>query len=405
MFDMLLLAVSLFAGGQTNPEAEGLQALDHHDYQRAQQIFAKLAGADPKDYSAIFNLALAETALNEDDKATEHYKQTLALKPGLYEAELNLGILYIRDRRPKDAEPLLRQAAAQKPNQARPLRYLGDSLFANGDFSGAAAAYRQAVALDPKLAAAHLGLGESLERQGNLDDALPHYRQAAVLDPNLNSYLLELAVAFSKANRPDDAILLLKEFPNEAGAREELGRLYLATSRPADAVSEFHAAVELSPTSANKLALATAYLKNNQPDLARPLLEQALAENPNDYDVRMAVGRIHRDKHEYVAAAAEFMAATKLKPDSVEAWNEAATSYVLAELYPQALGALNQVHNLNAEKAGNFYLRAIVLDKLHQVKPALASYQRFLALSQGQHPDQEFIARQRSRILEREANR
>jgi hypothetical protein len=47
----------------------------------------------------------------------------------------------------------------------------------------------------------------------------------------------------------------------------------------------------------------------------------------------------------------------------------------------------------------------MVLDKLHQVKPALASYQRFLELSQGKHPDQEFVARQRSRILEKEASR
>lgn len=405
MFAVLFLAAFSFSGGQTNPQAEGLQALDRRDYRRAEQIFTKLAAADPKDYSALFNLALAETALNEGNEAAEHYKQTLALKPNLYEAELNLGILYLREQRPADAEPLLRDAAKQKPNQARPLRYLGDSLLAGGDFNGAADAYCQALAVDPKLAPAHLGLGQSLAREGKLDDALPHYRQATELDSKLNSYLLELAVAFSKANRPDDAIPLLKGFPNDAGAREELGRLYLAARRPADAVPEFQAAAQLSPTPANKLALATAYLQNHQPDLAAPILEQALASNPNDYELRMAVGRLHRDKHEYARAAGEFVASAKLKPDSVEAWNEAATAYVLAELYPQGLAALDQVHRLNAEKAGNFYLRAIVLDKLHQVKPALASYQRFLALSQGHYPDQEFIARQRSRILQKEANR
>ncbi|MGI8960812.1 MAG: tetratricopeptide repeat protein [Bryobacteraceae bacterium] len=405
MFALLFLAAFSFAGGQTNPQAEGLQALDQHDYQRAEHIFTKLTAADPRDYSALFNLALAETALNESDRAAEHYRQTLALKPNLYEAELNLGILYLRERRPADAEPLLRNAAKQKPNQARPLRYLGDSLLGREDFPGAAEAYRQALVIDPKLAAGHLGLGQSLARQGKLDEALLHYRQAVELDPNLKSYLLELAVAFSKANRPDDAVPLLKEFPNDPGAREELGRLYFGSNRSADAVVEFQAAAELSPTAANELALATAYLKNNQPDLATPILEKALATNPADYDLRMAVGRIHRDKHDYARAGSEFAAAAKLKPDSVEAWNEAATSYVLAELYPQGLAALDQVHRLNAEKAGNFYLRAVVLDKLHQVKPALASYQRFLALSEGHYPDQEFIARQRSRILEKEGNR
>jgi tetratricopeptide (TPR) repeat protein len=405
VFAVLFLAALFFAIGQANPQAEGLQALDQHDYHRAEQIFTKLAAADTKDYTALFNLALAESALNKDNEAAEHYKQTLAIKPNLYEAELNLGILYLRERRPADAEPLLRDATKQKPNQARPLRYLGDSLAAGGDFHGAADAYSQALVIDPKLAAAHLGLAQSLSHEGKLDDALPHYRQAAELDSNLKSYLLELAVAFSKGNRPDDAIPLLKQFPDDAGAREELGRLYLAANRPADAIADFQAAAQLSPTPANKLALATAYLKNNQPDLATPILEQALASNPNDYDLHMAVGRIRRDRHYYAPAAGEFVTAAKLKPDSVEAWNEAATAYVLAELYPQGLAALDQVHRLNAEKTGNFYLRAIVLDKLHQVKPALASYQRFLALSQGHYPDQEFIARQRSRILEKEANR
>jgi tetratricopeptide (TPR) repeat protein len=122
----------------------------------------------------------------------------------------------------------------------------------------------------------------------------------------------------------------------------------------------------------------------------------------------MAIGRIHRDrrkKQEYAVAANQFVAAANLKPNSVEAWNEAVNAFVLAELYPQALAALDKIHRLNADTAGDYYYRAIVLDKLHQVKPALASYQQFLAMSQGKFPDQEFIARQRSRILEKEANR
>src|SRR5581483_1026742 len=134
----------------------------------------------------------------------------------------------------------------------------------------------------------------------------------------------------------------LTEFPDDAGAREELGRLYLTTNRPADAIGQFQAAVNLAPTSANRLALATAYLKNNQPDLARPILEQALAASPDDYDLRMAVARIHRDKHDYVAAADQFVAAANLRPNSVEAWNEAANAFVISQQYPQALAALDK---------------------------------------------------------------
>jgi tetratricopeptide (TPR) repeat protein len=405
VFRLLLFLPLLIAGGQENPQAAGLQALDRGDYASAEQIFSKLAAADPKDYSALFNLALAETALKRDDAAVEHYRQTLAVKPNLYEAELNLGILYLRSHRPADALPLLKDAAQQKPTQPRPKRYLADCLLGTGDLEGAASAYREALALDPKLASAELGLGQSLAREGKLDDAQPHYRQAAQLDPNLKSFLLEIAVAFSKANRTSDAIALFKEFPDDLGAREELGRLYLANNQPAEAVSEFQAVVEKSPTPANRLALASAYLKNNQGNLATPILEEALASNPNDYELHMAVGRLRRDRHDYKAAAEQFLTAARLKPESAEAWNEAASVLVMAEQYSQALAALDKVHALNADKPGDYYYRAIILDKLHQIKPALASYQKFLQVSDGKFPDQEFIARQRSKLLEREASR
>lgn len=405
MFVLLPLAALMAFAGPIDPQAAGLQALDRQDYQEAQKIFSGIAAQDPKDYSAIFNLALAETGLHQEAAAAGHYKQVLELKPRLYEAELNLGILFLRGQRAADAVALLRDAAHQKPAQARAQRYLGESLLATNDLAGAAAAFEAALATDPKLAAAQLGLGEALARDGKLDEAAARYRQAAALDPNLKSYELELAVAFSKAGRADEAAALLKDFPGDAGAREELGRLYLGSNRPADAAAEFQAAVELSPTAANNLALATAYLKNNQPDLAKPILEKALAANPNDYDLRMAIGRIHRDQRDFQAAANQFLAAASLKPDSREAWSEAASVLVMAEQYPQALAALDKIHALHADQPGDYYYRAMVLDKLHQVKPALASYRQFLAMSQGKFPDQEFIARQRSRILEREANR
>lgn len=410
MFRLLLFLPLLLAGGQNNPQtanlgALGLQALDHGDYAAAEQIFSKLVASDPKDYSALFNLALAETALKKDAAAIEHYKQTLTVKPNLYESELNLGILYLRNHQAADALPLLKDAVQQKGKEARPKRYLADSLLATGDLDAAVNTYREALALDPKLAGAELGLGQSLYRQNKLDDALPHYRQAAQLDPNLQSFLLEIAAAFSKADRRNEAIALLKEFPDNAGAREELGRLYLANNQGKEAVEEFQAAVGMSPTPANRLALATAYLKNNQPKLATPILEEALAANPNDYELRMAVGRVYRDQHNYKTAASQFVAAANSKPDSVEAWNEAAGAFILAEQYGQALAALDKIHNLNADKPGNLYFRAVVLDKLHQVKPALASYQEFLRISEGKFPDQEFIARQRSRLLEKEASR
>ena len=405
MLSVLFFGVLLSAGAPFDLQDDGLKALDQQNYQQAQQIFAKLAAQDPKDFSALFNLALAEIGLKQDTQAADHLKQVLVLKPGLYEADLNLGILQLRNQNSAEAIPALRDAVKQKPTAARAQKYLGDALLASNDAPAAADAYRAALTADPKLANAELGLGQSLLKQKQVTDAAPHYRRAADLDPHLKSYLLEIAGALLQANERDKAIDFLKEFPDNADARKELGRIYMADNRSADAVTEFQSAVTLAPTAANQLALATALMSNKQDDAAKPLLERAVSQEPRNYDLRMIVGRIHRDKHEYIPAANEFLAAATLKPDSVEAWNEAIGVLVPAARYPQALACLDKVHNLNADTAGDFYYRAIVLDKLRQVKPALASYKKFLDLSQGKNPDQEFIARQRTRLLEKEANR
>jgi tetratricopeptide (TPR) repeat protein len=402
-----LVLAAFFLG--VSPDADlqkaGLHALDQQDYAQAQQVFSKLAADDPKDYTALFNLALAESGLKRDTDAIGHYKQVLALKPDLYEAELNLGILELRSHDDAAAIAQLQDAAKQKPAAARPQRYLGEALLNGGDYPAAQAAFETAAKLDPKMAVAELGLGQTLLRQNKLDQALPHYKQAAALDSSYKSFLLEIATAYSKSNRQVEAADLLAQFPNDAGAREALGNLYLEMNRPSDAVNQFEAASKISPAPANQVALASAYLKNNQPDLAQPILERALAGNPNDFDLRMVVARLHRDRREFPLAASLFLAAANLKPDSIKAWNEAASAMVMAEEYPQALAALDKVHALKAETPGDFYFRAMILDKLHQVKPALASYRHFLQVSDGKFPDQEFIARQRSRILEKEASR
>ncbi len=386
-------------------QTTGLQALDHGDYAQAEQAFSQLSAQDPKDYSALFNLALAESGLKKDSDAVGHYKQVLELKPGLYEAELNLGILDLRSNDDTDAIVQLQDAARQRPNQARPQRYLGEALLRQAKYTEAQAAFESALKLDPKMGVAELGLGQALLRQEKLDDAAPHFKQAVAIDPNTRSYLMELGTAYIKANRPQDAVDLFAQFPDDAAARETLGNLYLQMNRPADAATQFEAAVKMSPSGANQVALATAYLKDNKPDLAQPILERALAANPNDFDLRMVVGRLHRDRREFALAASLFMAAANVRPDSVKAWNEAASAYVMAEKYSEALAAFDKVRALNAETPGDMFWRAMVLDKMHQVKPALASYQQFLQASQGKFPDQEFQARQRSRILEKEANR
>ena len=395
----------LFLAFQNNYYEQGLKALDQKQYGSAVDNLLKASEAEPQDFTVRFNLALAYSLLGKDAEAIAQYKKVLDLKPDLYQADLNLGISLLRVQQTADAVPYLTAAVAQKPKEYRPNYYLAAALLGSGDFAKAEQAYTTALELDPKSPDVELGLAHALAKQNKLTDAAPHFKKAAELNPKFNDGLLELAGLYEVQNQPADAIALYQQFPDNPGAQERLGSLLLSSGQAADAIAHLQAAIEKSPTTANRAALATAYIKNKEPDKALPLADAILAADPNDFEVRMLHGRILRDQRKFPPAADDFFRATKLKPDSAEAWSEFAGVLVMAENYPAALSALDRLTALHAEKPGHVYLRAIVLDKIRDIQPALESYQKFLAMSNGQSPDEEFKARQRVRILQRELHK
>ena len=394
-------ALFLLFALQSNFYEQGMKALEEQRYQAAIDNFTNAIAAEPKDFALHFNLGLAYSLVNRDAEGMAEYRKVLELKPGLYQAELNLGILLLRQKQAAESVPYLKSAVEQKLKEFRPNYYLAEALLGAGDFAAAETAYRTALEADAKSAAAESGLARAMAKQSHLTEAEPHFRKAAELDVAYRDSLLELASLYEAGNQPGEAIEIYRQFPDNAAAQERIGALQIRNGNTAEAVSTLESAVKQSPTAANKAALATAYLKNKQPDKAFPLIEELLKAEPNDYDLRMVYGRLLRDSRKFQEAGEQFFRATQLKPDSAETWSELAGVLVMLENYPGALGALDKVAALHGEKPGHVYLRAITLDKIKQVKPALEAYRRFLELSQGKSPDEEFKARQRARILQR----
>jgi len=402
---MWAFAAVLFFLQAPDYSAEGAKALEAAKYEQAAELFGKAVAADPKDYAAHFHLALSYTMLKRDADSLAEYKKVLELKPGLYEAELNAGILLIRDKQPADAAQYLRQAAEQKPKEFRPRLYWAQALLESGDAAKAEEQYRAALDLNAKSAAAELGLAHALAGQDRLVDAVPHFRAAAQLDPNYRDGLLELAGLYEKNHRNAEAIAIYQEFPENPAAQEHVGQMLLESQHSADAIAPLEAAMQKDPTPANRLALATAYLFEKQFAKALPLLDQSVAAEPGNYALHMMYGRGLRDSKKYDPAAQQFLQATRLKPDSREAWNELAGMLYMLEKFPESLAALDHAHQLGDDTPANYYFHAITYDKLRALKPALDYYREFLDRSKGQFPDEEWKARQRAKLLDRELNK
>jgi len=395
----LILFVALLAQAPDHV-AEGLKALDAGNPDAAVESFTKAIAADPADYSAHFNLALAYSISNKDAQAIPEYKKTLELHPGLYEAQLNLSMSLLNAHDPASAIPFLKAAGEQRPKEFKPVYYLGTALLEIKQFAEAATAFEKAVEMDAASAGAELGLGQALAQQGHRNEAEPHYRKASNLEHSYHTYLLELATLFEEHGELPQALDIYREFPDDPGAQERAGVLLLHTGQSAAAIAALEPIVAKSPTPANQIALAQAYVKEKQLAKAEPLTAKSVAAEPEDFELRMFYGRILRDQRKFPSASEQFSAAAKIKPDSVEAWSELANVLIVGDQPLDGLAALDKVHALGAETAGHYYLRAITLDRLKQNKEALEAYNKFLAASQD-NPDQEFNARQRVKVLEK----
>jgi tetratricopeptide (TPR) repeat protein len=386
---------------QQNPMEQAQAHLEAGRHREAIAILKDLLEKNPDNYGVIFNLAVAQSLAGDDAGAVAGFRRTLELEPGLYEAQLNLGQLLLKLEQPTEAAPLLERAAAQRPKEFKPAFLLAQALLAAGKTAEAEARFRAAAEIDPAQTGAWLGLGRSLAAQQKWSEAASALQNAAARAPDDSALQFELAGLYEKAKKPAEAAAIYARFPSIPAAQERLALLRLDMGDPQGAVEALLRLLEKSPTPAVKFALATAYLRAGQPEKSIPLAAEISAADPENVELRLFHGRLLRDQKRFAEAAREFAAAARLRPASLEAWNELAGMLILLQNYPAALDALERVRALGGETPAYHYFRATMLDAMKQPRPALESYEKFLAASNGQSPEEEFKARQRVRVLRR----
>lgn len=353
------------------PYELGMKALEAKDYPAAVAAFETAIAGDDSDYAAHFHLALAHSLTGDNARAVEQYRKTLSLKPGLYEAEINLGLLLFQQKDYAGAEPLLKAAAEKKPDNATAV-------------------------------AAH---GRALLELNKLAEAETVLKKAVALDASQKDTLLGLAQKYEDAKQVEQAVALYKEFLDRPGVAERLGNLMLSTGRTGESIAFLEDAVKTSPTAANHYALAIAHLRNKDTAKAGEQFERAVALEPRNAQLRMSYGGFLRDQRKIAPAAQQYYIAVQIDPALKEGWSEFGAMLLLLEQYPQAVAAFEKLQALGDARAPVYFFKAIALDHMKQFKPAKESYEKFLALCEGKFPDEEFKARQRIKVIEKELAR
>lgn len=368
---VLLVLALIWAQAPAAPPAEALRLIEEGRATEAIPILEDAARKEPSSAAIQFQLGFALSAAGEDERAIAAFRRVLELQPELRAAKLNLAHLLVKTGKAAEARPLLEQCLEQQPDDAKAAWLLGRALAQMGEWRAAAEAFEKAARREPDDAELGLALAQAWERAGERRRAAEIYAR----------------------------------FPDNPAALERLGVVEMESGSLDAAIRHLESARSRGATPAVLYALATAYLRNRQLEQAAAVAEALAAAEPANAEVRLFYGRILRDQKKYPEAARQFEAATRLRPDSGEAWNELTAALMLSRQYEAALEALERARQINGETPAYDYFRATMLDAMNQPKAALASYRKFLAASHGAHPDEEFKARQRVRILEKVAGR
>jgi len=89
----------------------------------------------------------------------------------------------------------------------------------------------------------------------------------------------------------------------------------------------------------------------------------------------------------------------QMDPKNIVYWKDLSSTYYLSGDCPATLSTLDVIAKVETPAAGAWFIRALCYDKLHQLRPALDAYEKFLALQQGKSSDQVWQAQQRSKVL------
>jgi len=382
---------------------EAQRNIDANNFESALAPLQKFIAEKPEVAFAHFQLGYAYTALKRGEEARVEYERAIALDPKMPEAYMNLGILLLDKQEYAAAVVPLRKAVELLPAQSRPRSLLAVAQERSGDPEGAARSFEGVLHLDPNDPAANGYLAELDLRRNKPAEAEMRFRHALEIRPDAPEDLQGLARSLEAQNKPEAAEAYRKYLavmPGDAGARARLIHLLVNDQQYDAALAELDRADAGKPASLDSLRLrADIQIAQKKFGDAIVTLQQAIALAPRDAQLIGGLGRVYLQKRDFTSAEKELKAALQIDPNNLSYWKDLSSTYYLSGNCTATLATLDLIAKAEPPASGAWFIRALCYDKLHQFKPALEAYGKFLALEQGKTSDQVWQAQERSKVL------
>jgi tetratricopeptide (TPR) repeat protein len=381
-------------------------AIDKMDFAAALEPLQKYLAERPDEPYPHFQLGYAYAGLKRAEDAKREFSRTVALDPKMAPAHLNLGLVEM-DSDPAAAADEFRRAAELQPTESRPRFLAGLALERAGKFPDAIEQHRAAIALSPNDYAERFALARTLLRAGDAAGAEDQFRAAVSLNAGAGPAKLGLGTALLAQKKYDEASGALADYlkltPGDKAAHSDRALALLNLDRYDEALAELDLAAAGTVASADDLKMrAEIYMHQKKWSEAAGSLRTAQAAAPQDVELAEWMGRADIELKDYSAAVQILQQAYARDAQNADTLRDLSEALYLNENYAAALEAMDRLAKLETPRPGSWFIRAICYDKLARKAEAIEAYQKFLDQDSGQHDTQDFQARQRILVLQKE---
>jgi tetratricopeptide (TPR) repeat protein len=318
-------------------------------------VFGQESGKPSPDPATLFREAKQALQAGQLEAAERDFRQVIALDPKSAAAYINLGVVYMREKRWDDALVELGKAQSLSPTEPGIPLNIGLAYYRTNDFSSAIGPFTEALRLSPQSLQARYLLGLCYFFTNKYNEAADTLAPLWEAESTRLSYLYVLSIAAGKSSNPelekrafdqmlavgkdtpefhlylgkawlakDDTEKALKEFHNAAQAQPDLplvhyflGRTYLEQHAYPQAQAELEKDVAIEPQFAyNYEDLGILYAQQNQLDKAEHFFKEAIARNDTLVNSYFGLAKLYRDAGRYQEALQMLDRAEALAPNS-----------------------------------------------------------------------------------------
>ncbi|HEU5400840.1 MAG TPA: tetratricopeptide repeat protein [Terriglobales bacterium] len=333
----------------------------------------------------LCGLVCAQTSTARKQTSSRHART----RTGESEAEFQKAVTAAQARDFATAEPLLKKAAEENPQNYQAWFYLGYVYHETNRNDDAIAAYEKAVAIQPNVFESNLNLGVLLAEKGASEAGI-YLHKAAKLKPTAEQQqvLAQVWAALAKKLQSTDPAGAVDAYQSVAELRPQdpaplldLGQFLESRKDPTGAEKAYKGALARDPNSSDALALlSNFYLQQNRLAEAEQTLATFLKASPQSVNGHLQLGRVYRKEQKKTEAAAEFEKALELKPGDADALRELAAVQLENKNYSAAEATLRNLIAKQPNDPELYFQLAHTLSRDTKFEEAEAAYLQAIKL-------------------------